>query len=97
MENVLTVEGIELLRFALLHQAAEDYTKACRWIFEREKNPEKEIRMEEMWKNQQIKKDCESFFRSRLYGHLYDVDGEEMIWLLQQSVRLNKRMPRRRT
>lgn len=69
-------EGLEALRFAIVQQAVNDYLRALKWI---RRNPNASKKSKGYIDRHRIKNDCEIFFRSKWFGMLYDLSGEEVM------------------
>lgn len=69
-------EGLERLRFAIVKQAVNDYLYALKYL---RKHPDANPKSSGYLKAKRLKDDCERFFKSKWFGTLYDISGEDVM------------------
>lgn len=81
--KIISDAGIENLRYAIVKQAVIDYDKSLKEL-RKHTPPKTEDDEKTLIKYARIKSECESFFHSKWFSMLFDIDGDMIMRQIRQ-------------
>ena len=75
-------KGLDDLRFAIIQQACKDYEASLKYL---RNHPEHGWQSSKKIQMIRLREDCESFFKSKYFALLYDIDGEEVMRMIRKK------------